>query len=84
MPNASYTHLPKLLIKAGLACGKGDVDDDSKDIAKKVSSISVLELEDCSKKVKDEFALLNIERDEVQLINIIGTMTLEDIKRCMK
>lgn len=33
---------------------------------------------------KNEFALLNIERDEVQLINIIGTMTLEDIKRCMK
>ena len=56
MPNASYTHLPKLLIKAGLACGKGDVDDDAKDIAKKVSSISVLELEDCSKKVKDDFA----------------------------
>lgn len=84
MPNASYTHLPKLLIKAGLACGKNDVDDDAKDIAKKVSSISVLELEDCSKKVKDDFALLNIEKDEVQLINIIGTMTLEDIKRCMK
>lgn len=59
MPNASYTHLPKLLIKAGLACGKNDVDDDAKDIAKniakKVSSISVLELEDCSKKVKDDF-----------------------------
>lgn len=33
---------------------------------------------------KNEFALLNIEKDEVQLINIIGTMTLEDIKRCMK
>lgn len=56
MPNASYTHLSKLLIKAGLACGKNDVDDDAKDIAKKVSSISVLELEDCSKKVKDDFA----------------------------
>ena len=56
MPNASYTHLPKLLIKAGLACGKNDVDNDAKDIAKKVSSISVLELEDCSKKVKDDFA----------------------------
>ena len=57
MPNASYTHLPKLLIKAGLALGKDDDDDDdAKDIAKKVSSISVLELEDCSKKVKDDFA----------------------------
>ena len=33
-----------------------DVDNDAKDIAKKVSSISVLELEDCSKKVKDDFA----------------------------
>ena len=36
------------------------------------------------KRKKNEFALLNIEKDEVQLINIIGTMTLEDIKRCMK
>lgn len=44
------------MIKAGLACGKNDVDNDAKDIAKKVSSISVLELEDCSKKVKDDFA----------------------------
>ena len=33
MPNASYTHLPKILIKAGLACGKNDVDNDAKDIA---------------------------------------------------
>ena len=29
----------------------------------------------------NEFVLLNIESEEVQVINITGTMTMEDIQR---
>lgn len=54
LPKATYTHLPKLLIKTGMALEKIDVNE-VKDIAKCVSSIKVLNLEDCSKKVKDDF-----------------------------
>lgn len=56
LPKAEYVHVPKLLLKMGTAYVKSEGNDAAARIASKLTSVRVLDLEDCSKRVKADFA----------------------------
>lgn len=53
-PKAEYVHVPKMMMSLAKAIKTGDADDYSKYI-KHINSIKVLDMEDCSKAVKQQF-----------------------------
>lgn len=53
-PKAEYVHVPKMMMTLAKAIKTGDADDYSKYI-KHINSIKVLDMEDCSKAVKQQF-----------------------------
>ena len=53
-PKAEYVHVPKMMMSLAKAIKTGDADDYSKYI-KHINSIKVLDMEDCSKAVKQRF-----------------------------
>lgn len=53
-PKAEYVHVPKMMMSLAKAIMTGDADDYSKYI-KHINSIKVLDMEDCSKAVKQQF-----------------------------
>ena len=56
LPKAEYVHVPKLLLKMGTTYAKSEGNDAAARIASKLTSVRVLDLEDCSKRVKADFA----------------------------
>lgn len=54
-PKAEYLHVPKIMMKMGLAFSKDDMDKGTENIASKISSMSILDLEDCNRDVRDSF-----------------------------
>ena len=56
LPKAEYVHVPKLLLKMGTTYAKSEGNDAAARIASKITSVSVLDMEDCSKRVKADFA----------------------------
>ena len=56
LPKAEYVHVPKLLLKMGTTYAKSEGNDAAACIASKLTSVRVLDLEDCSKRVKADFA----------------------------
>lgn len=56
LPKAEYMHVPKLLLKMGTTYAKSEGNDAAAHIASKLTSVRVLDLEDCSKRVKADFA----------------------------
>lgn len=53
-PKAEYVHVPKMMMSLAKAITTNDADDYSKYI-KHINSIKVLDMEDCSKAVKQQF-----------------------------
>lgn len=53
-PKAEYVHVPKAMITLAKAIKTGDADDYTKYL-KHIDSIKVLDMEDCSKAVKQQF-----------------------------
>lgn len=53
-PKAEYVHVPKVMITLAKAIKTGDADDYTKYL-KHIDSIKVLDMEDCSKAVKQQF-----------------------------
>lgn len=53
-PKAEYVHVPKVMITLAKAIKTGDADDYTKYL-KNIDSIKVLDMEDCSKAVKQQF-----------------------------
>ncbi len=53
-PKAEYVHVPKMMMTLAKAIKTGDADDYSKYI-KHINSIKVLDMEDCSNAVKQQF-----------------------------
>lgn len=53
-PKAEYVHVPKMMMSLAKTIKTGDADDYSKYI-KHINSIKVLDMEDCSKAVKQQF-----------------------------
>lgn len=53
-PKAEYVHVPKVMITLAKAIKTGDADDYTKYL-KHINSIKVLDMEDCSKAVKQQF-----------------------------
>lgn len=53
-PKAEYVHVPKMMMSLAKAIKTGDADDYSKYI-KHINSIKVLDMEDCSNAVKQQF-----------------------------
>lgn len=56
LPKAEYVHVPKLLLKMGTSYVKSEGNDVAARIASKLTSVRVLDLEDCSRQVKADFA----------------------------
>lgn len=56
LPKAEYVHVPKLLLKMGTTYAKSEGNDAAARIASKLTSVRVLDLEDCSRQVKADFA----------------------------
>ena len=56
LPKAEYVHVPKLLLKMGTTYVKSEGNDAAARIASKLTSVRVLDLEDCSRQVKADFA----------------------------
>ena len=54
LPKAEYVHVPKVMITLAKAIKTGDADDYTKYL-KHIDSIKVLDMEDCSKAVKQQF-----------------------------
>lgn len=53
-PKAEYVHVPKLMMSLAKAIKTGDADDYTKYL-KHIDSIKVLDMEDCSNAVKQQF-----------------------------
>ena len=53
-PKAEYVHVPKMMMTLAKAIKTGDADDYTKYL-KHIDSIKVLDMEDCSKAVKQQF-----------------------------
>lgn len=53
-PKAEYVHVPKMMMKLAKAIKTGDADDYTKYL-KHIDSIKVLDMEDCSNAVKQQF-----------------------------
>lgn len=53
-PKAEYVHVPKMMMSLAKAIKTGDADDYTKYL-KHINSIKVLDMEDCSKVVKQQF-----------------------------
>lgn len=53
-PKAEYVHVPKMMMSLAKAIKTGDADDYTKYL-KHIDSIKVLDMEDCSKAVKQQF-----------------------------
>ena len=53
-PKAEYVHVPKVMITLAKAIKTGDADDYTKYL-KNIDSIKVLDMEDCSNAVKQQF-----------------------------
>lgn len=54
--NAEYVHVPRMLVKMGMALAKNVDGDENMDILRHISSVKVLDMEECDTEAKREFA----------------------------
>lgn len=76
LPKAEYVHVPKVMITLAKAIKIGDADDYTKYL-KNIDSIKVLDMEDCSNAVKQQFLK---DADQLKTAGYEVLMTAKEAK----
>lgn len=94
--NAEYVHVPKMLMKIGMAMAVKD-DEEDMEIARHISSVKVLDMEECNAETKREFTetidrlefdgyellVVNNGHDDCMMVMVKGKIHEKDINRLL-